>query len=57
MPLQASDELLPFPLMQMAKAMMGGGATISMTTYALVAVAWCAVYYFGARAILLRNDW
>ncbi len=57
MPLQASDELLPFPLMQMAKSILGGESTISMTTYALVATGWCAVYYFGARAILLRNDW
>jgi len=57
LPLQASDELLPFPLMQMAKAMISGGATISMTVYALVAVFWCAVYYFAGRAILMRNDW
>lgn len=57
MPLQASDELLPFPLIQMARAMMGGGATISMTTYALVAAGWCCVYYFAGRAMLLKRDW
>jgi len=57
LPLQASDELLPFPLMQMAKAMISGGATISMPVYAMVAVFWCAVYYLGGRAILMKNDW
>jgi hypothetical protein len=57
LPLQASDELLPFPLMQMAKAMITMGTTISMTTYALVAACWCAIYYFAGRLLLLRNDW
>jgi ABC-2 type transport system permease protein len=57
MPLQASDELLPFPLMQMAKAMMQGGATISMTTYTLVTVCWCLAYYFGGRLMLTKRDW
>lgn len=57
LPLQASDELLPFPLMQMAKAMMNTGPSISMTTYALVAAAWCIAYYYAGRLMLLRNDW
>jgi ABC-2 type transport system permease protein len=57
LPLQASDELLPFPLMQMAKAMMPAGSTLSMTVYASVAVLWCVVYYVAGRALLLRNDW
>ncbi|MCW3123090.1 MAG: hypothetical protein JWQ38_2582 [Flavipsychrobacter sp.] len=57
LPLQASDELLPFPLMQMAKTMMGSGTGINMTTYATITVAWCAVYYFAGRMLLLRNDW
>jgi ABC-2 type transport system permease protein len=55
--LQSSDELLPFPLMQMAKAMMPATATISMTTYSLVTIGWCAVYYFAGRMLLLKNDW
>lgn len=57
LPLQASDELLPFPMLQMAKAMMAATPTLSMTTYAWVAIGWCLVYYFAGRAILLRNDW
>ena len=57
LPLQASDELLPFPLMQMAKAMINMGSTLSMTTYALAASCWCVAYYFAGRILLLRNDW
>jgi ABC-2 type transport system permease protein len=57
LPLQASDELLPFPLLQMARAMLPMGATISMTTYAMVAIGWCAVYYFAGRMILNKTDW
>ncbi len=57
LPLQASDELLPFPLMQMAKTMMPGGATIPMTTYAIAAMGWCVIYYLAGRTLLLRNDW
>jgi len=55
--LQSSDELLPFPLIQMAKTMIAGGTTISMTTYALVTVFWCLVYYFAGRVMLQKRDW
>jgi len=55
--LQSSDELLPFPLMKMAKAMMAGAPTLSMTVYASVACGWCIIYYFICRAVLLRKDW
>jgi hypothetical protein len=55
--LQSSDELLPFPMMKMAQTMMGSDPAISMSIYAVVACAWCAVYYFIARAVLLRKDW
>ncbi len=57
MPLQASDELLPFPLMQMAKAMMGSAPSIGMNTYVTVTICWCALYYLGGRVLLSRNDW
>jgi ABC-2 type transport system permease protein len=57
MPLQTSDELLPFPLMQMAKTMMGNGATISMNVYAVVTVLWCLIYYYGGKMILVKRDW
>jgi ABC-2 type transport system permease protein len=55
--LQSSDELLPFPLMQMAKAMMPAATSISMATYSLVTIGWCVVYYFAGRMILLKSDW
>jgi ABC-2 type transport system permease protein len=57
LPMQSSDELLPFPLIHMAKTMMAGGVTISMTTYAIVAISWCLIYYFAARAMMLKRDW
>lgn len=57
MPLQASDELLPFPLMSMAKSLIKGGPDISLNTYAVVSIAWCAVYYFGAKMLLGKRDW
>jgi len=55
--LQSSDELLPFPLMQMARKMMLHDGSISMNVYALVTVGWCLVYYFAGRAMLLKRDW
>ena len=57
LPLQASDELLPFPFPQMIKPMMSGSPSFPMHTYAVVAIGWCLVYYFVSRAILLRSDW
>lgn len=57
LPLQASDELLPFPLLQIAKPFMNLGPTISTTTYAFVALCWCAIYYIAGRTLLLKSDW
>jgi len=57
LPLQASDELLPFQLMQMMKTLMNVGETFSDTTYAMVTIGWCAVYYIAGRVLLERRDW
>ena len=57
LPLQASDELLPLPMMQMAQTMLGGAPSISNTTYLIVSVIWCMFYYFAGRMLLLRKDW
>lgn len=57
MPLQASDELLPFPIMQMAKTMIGNGPSISMNVYALATMLWCLVYYYCGKMILVKRDW
>ena len=57
LPLQASDELLPFPFPQMLKPMVASIPSLSMPTYVWVAVGWCTLYYIAGRILLLRNDW
>ena len=57
LPLQASDELLPFPFPQMLKQMMPATPSLSMTTYVWVTIGWCLIYYISGRALLLRKDW
>ncbi len=57
LPLQASDELLPFPLVAMGKQMLHMNDSISMTTYCLVSLGWCALYYAGSYVLLKRSDW
>lgn len=58
MPLQCSDELLPFPIIDMAKTMIGQGSDApSFTTYVFVSLAWIALYYFIGKQKLLRSDW
>jgi hypothetical protein len=57
LPLQASDELLPFPLMMMTRTLLAQVDKISTNMYLAVTAAWCAAYYFAGRAILLRRDW
>jgi hypothetical protein len=56
LPLQASDELLPFPLFGAAKTILNV-ATVPAEYYILATVAWCAVYYFSGRRLILRSDW
>ncbi|XZF14892.1 ABC transporter permease [Chitinophagaceae bacterium MMS25-I14] len=57
MPLQASDELLPLPLMEMAKKMLVQSAAPSNTTYIIVSLCWIFIYYLTGRQRLLRSDW
>ncbi|MES2704559.1 MAG: ABC transporter permease [Bacteroidota bacterium] len=57
LPLQASDELLPFPLMMMTKALLNQVDKIANTTYLIATLCWCGVYYVAGRALLLRKDW
>lgn len=57
LPLQSSDELLPFPLMRMMQSAMGKSTDISMTYYVIVTLVWCAIYYFAGRRMLQRSDW
>lgn len=57
LPLQASDELLPFPLFQMVKQMIPHQTNLADSTYVLVSIGWCIVYYFAGRKVLLDSDW
>lgn len=57
MPLQASDELLPFPIMEMLKGMAGITSGPSTTMYLLVSALWICLYYFLGRKKLLSSDW
>lgn len=56
LPLQSSDELLPFPLARMAQQFIAH-QTASMTPYVIVTIVWCLIYYFAGRRMLLRSDW
>lgn len=57
LPLQCSDELLPFPIMDMMKSMISQGDAPSALSYVLVSFAWVTIYYFIGRQKLLRSDW
>lgn len=57
LPLQASDELLPLPLTNMAKTMLGMEQHISNTTYILVSLGWCVAYYLTGRRLMQKTDW
>ena len=57
LPLQASDELLPFPLTTVAKTMMQMNSGPDATGYIIASIAWIIIYYFIGRARLLKSDW
>jgi ABC-2 type transport system permease protein len=56
MPLQSSDELLPFPLMRMAEGMLGRTASLSDYAYVIATICWITIYYFAGRRIVLKRD-
>ncbi len=56
LPLQSSDELLPFPLMKMAGAMLGNNQPFPEYAYLIATLAWIAVYYIIGRRIVLNRD-
>jgi hypothetical protein len=57
LPLQSSDELLPFPLIRMGMKMANQKIeTYPDYTYVIASIAWIAVYYFVARRIVLKRD-
>lgn len=56
MPLQASDELLPIPLMKLAGPLLGQTSPISDYTYVIVSCFWILIYYFAGRWMILKRD-
>jgi hypothetical protein len=56
LPLQASDELLPFPLMESLKEMIGFSSQEAWS-YMLVTSGWIFLYYFLGRRKVLTSDW
>ncbi len=57
LPLQCSDELLPFPILDLIKAMAKMEAGMNPVYYVLASFAWIIVYYITGRQRLLRSDW
>ncbi len=58
LPMQCSANLLEFPMMSMAKNMIGQVNTgPTHTTLVLVSCAWIVIYYFLGRIKLLKSDW
>lgn len=56
MPLQSSDELLPFPLMKLATQMLSQSAPIPNYAYVIVSCCWILLYYLVGRLMILKRD-
>ncbi len=56
LPLQASDELLPLPLLNVMKSMIQTSGP-SPVVFVFVTLAWCVLYYFSGKRLILRSDW
>lgn len=57
LPLQASDELLPFPMIEIVKKMTQIEVSFSNQTYVIASIIWIVVYYLIGRFRLLKSDW
>lgn len=57
LPLQASDELLPFPMMAMAKTLTGIEEPTNYNYYVLASFGWIIIYYIIGRFRLVKSDW
>ena len=57
MPLQCSDELLPFPLTDMVKSIAGVAAGPPPWVFVITSFAWIVIYYVAGRLKLLSSDW
>lgn len=56
LPLQASDELLPSPLVRTGGALLGLTQTVPDYYYVIGTIVWIAVYYFAGRRLVLNRD-
>lgn len=57
LPLQCSDELLPFPLMDMLKAIAKMQTETNNAYYVIASFVWIIIYYLISRRLLLKSDW
>jgi ABC-2 type transport system permease protein len=57
MPLQSTDELLPFQLADMIRAIAQIPSGPPAWTFVLASFAWLIIYYVAGRAKLMRSDW
>lgn len=57
LPLQCSDELLPFPILDALKAMAQLQSGVDPMWYVFASFGWIVAYYFIGRQKLLRSDW
>jgi hypothetical protein len=58
LPLQCSDELLPFPILEMVKTLAKlETASANNAYYILTSLAWITIYYFIGRNKLMKSDW
>lgn len=57
MPLQSSDELLPFPLIDIAKNMSKTTDSLSTNVYLITTIVWIVIYYLIGRYRLVKSDW
>jgi hypothetical protein len=57
LPLQSSDELLPFPILEAIKSMAQLGSKPAAMPLVIASCTWIVVYYFVGRTKLLKSDW
>jgi ABC-2 type transport system permease protein len=57
LPLQSSDELLPFPLLEVIKTIAKMNEPINNTLFVAASFIWIIVYYFAGRVRLMKSDW
>ncbi len=57
MPLQSSDELLPFPIMKTLGGLLGRSNDYAEMTFLIASLVWIAIYYFVGRSLMLRRDY